>query len=70
MDIEIVGCAIEHLLAADARLQKFELGKEKAKIFLTWRKKSEILRRIFEVGHVVSILRSTLRITSCVVPLS
>ena len=50
--------------------RKKQTGKEKAKLFLTRRKKSEILPGISEVGHVVSILRSTPRSNPYAVPLS
>jgi hypothetical protein len=46
------------------------LGKEKAKLLLTWRRKSEILRTIFEVGYVSSFLRSTPRSNPYAVSLS
>jgi hypothetical protein len=46
------------------------VGKEKAKLFLTWRIKSEILREIFEVGYVSGFLRSIPRSNSYAVSLS
>jgi alpha-D-ribose 1-methylphosphonate 5-triphosphate synthase subunit PhnL len=46
------------------------VGKEKAKLFLTWRKKSEILRAIFEVGYVSGFLRSIPRSNAYAVSLS
>ncbi len=45
-------------------------GKEKAKLCLTWRKKSEILRTIFEVGYASGFLRSTPRSNPYVISLS
>ena len=50
--------------------QKKETGKEKAKLFLTRRIKSEMLLMIFEVGYVTGFLRSRPRDNSYAVSLS
>lgn len=57
-------------VCVEAGERKVDRGKEKAKLFLTWRTKSEILRAIFEVGYVSGYPRCTLRSNPRVVSLS